>query len=366
MSGKHFFAALILVFMASVSMAGAQSRLKDLVDIEGVRKNQLVGYGLVVGLNGTGDQSRNSPFTDQSLRGMLERLGVSVRGDELRTRNVAAVTVTASLPAFARQGTGIDVVVSSLGDASSLSGGVLLATPLVGADGEVYAVAQGSIVAGGSTAQGEAQTAVKNVPTVASLPDGAIVEREVGFAMNDMDVVRLALRNPDFTTAGRIVEAVNLRLGMRAATMLDRATVEVSAGDAFNASELMAAIEGVEVVPDTAAKVVVDDRTGTIVIGDSVRIGRVAVSQGGLSVTVSERPVAVQAVPMTPGETVVLPSTKVEMKEVEGGFEIVDGPVLLRDLVDGLNALGVKPRDMISILQAIKASGAMSAEMEVM
>jgi len=341
----------------------AQSRLKDLVEVEGVRTNQLVGYGLVVGLSGTGDRTGNSPFTDQSLRGMLERLGVSVRGDEMRTRNVAAVTVTASLPPFARQGSAIDVTVSSLGDATSLAGGVLLVTPLIGADGEVYAVAQGSLVAGGTKAEGELETVTKNVPTVAAISNGAIVEREVGFGMDELESVRLVLRNPDFTTASRIAAAVNARLGFEAARMLDLGAVELRA-PGFKPAELVAAVENVTVEPDAVAKVVVDDRTGTIVMGENVRIGRIAVSQGGLTVTVSENPQAVPGAPFG-GDTAAVPRTRAGMKEVEGGFGVVEG-VRLQDLVDGLNALGVKPRDMISILQAIKASGALSAEMEVM
>jgi len=361
---KRILVAVLVAGMGAVSAAHSQSRLKDLVEIEGVRENQLVGYGLVVGLNGTGDSTRNTPFTDQSLRGMMERLGVSVNGEQLRTRNVAAVTVTASLPPFARQGSTIDVTVSSLGDATSLAGGVLVATPMIGADGEVYAVAQGSLVAGGQAAQGEAESVVKNVPTVARLANGAIIEKEIGYSLDQARIVRLLLKNPDFTTAKRIEEAVNSRLGRRAARMLDNFAVEVSRGNT-PAAQLIASIESVQVEPDVPAKVVIDDRTGTIVIGDNVRIGRIAVSQGGLTVRVAEQPAAVQASPFTPGRTEILPSTDIEMKEVEGGFGIVGGSVMLKDLVDGLNALGVKPKDMVSILQAIKAAGAMNADLEI-
>lgn len=358
---------LIVTFLSMITMvlpSHSQSRLKDLVEIEGVRDNQLVGYGLVVGLNGTGDSTRNSPFTDQSLRGMMERLGVSVSGEQLRTKNVAAVTVTASLPPFAKQGATIDVTVSSLGDATSLSGGVLVATPMIGADGEVYAVAQGSIIAGGSSAQGAAETITKNVPTVARLNNGAIIEREIGYSLDQERVVRLMLINPDFTTAKRIEEAVNARLERQAAKMIDNFTVEVSRGRVSSAN-LIASIESVLVDPDIPAKVVIDDRTGTIVIGENVRIGKIAVSQGGLTVRVAEEPEAIPASSFTPGETVVLPRTDIEMTEVEGGFGVVGGSVMLKDLVDGLNALGVKTKDMISILQAIKAAGAMNAELEI-
>lgn len=354
-----------IVLGCSALDVSAQSRLKDLVDVEGVRANQLVGYGLVVGLNGTGDRNRNAPFTDQSLRGMLERLGVSVKDSDMRTQNVAAVTVTASLPAFARQGTTMDVTVSSLGDATSLSGGVLLATPLIGADGEVYAVAQGSVVAGGDQAQGAAESVTKNIPTVARISNGAIIEREIEFDLNGMSSVKIFLKNPDFTTAKRIEQAVNSKLGRKAARMLDNSTLEVQRGKSSTA-DLIANIENVEVLPDVKAKVVVDDRTGTIIIGENVRIGKIAVSQGGLTVKVTENSAVVQPDALTQGETAYVDSTDIEMKELEGGFGIVDGPVFLKDLVDGLNALGVKPRDMISILQAIKASGAMSAELEIM
>ena len=363
------FSRIIAVVCASVIAfsvpAHSQSRLKDLVDIEGVRSNQLVGYGLVVGLNGTGDKSQNSPFTDQSLRGMLERLGVSVRGNALKTRNIAAVTVTASLPAFARQGSTLDITVSSLGDATSLSGGVLLVTPLLAADGEVYAVAQGSLVAGGDSASGAAETVTKNVPTVARVANGAIIEKEIDFALSDMGDVKLILKNPDFTTAKRIEQAVNSRMRKKAARIVDNMTVTINRGSS-SAADLIAMIENVQVRPDTKAKVVVDDRTGTIIIGENVRIGRIAISQGGLTVKVSESAAVVQPAPLSDGDTVVVPQTDVEMKDVAGGFSIVNGPVMLKDLVDGLNQLGVKPRDMIAILQAIKASGAMSADLEIL
>ncbi|WP_315923172.1 flagellar basal body P-ring protein FlgI [Mesorhizobium sp. SP-1A] len=363
------FSRIIAVACASLiavsTPANSQSRLKDLVDVEGVRSNQLVGYGLVVGLNGTGDKSQNSPFTDQSLRGMLERLGVSVRGNGLKTRNVAAVTVTATLPPFARQGSTLDVTVSSLGDATSLSGGVLLVTPLLAADGEVYAVAQGSLVAGGDQASGAAETVTKNIPTVARVANGAIIEKEIEFALSDMTDVKLILKNPDFTTAKRIEQAVNSRLRKKAAQIIDNTTVAVNRGST-SAADLIAMIENVQVKPDAKAKVVVDDRTGTIIIGENVRIGRIAISQGGLTVKVSENAAVVQPEPLSDGETVVVPQTDVEMKEVQGGFSIVNGPVMLKDLVDGLNQLGVKPRDMIAILQAIKASGAMSADLEIL
>lgn len=323
---SRIMAMVMALVMMACSPANSQSRLKDLVDVEGVRDNQLVGYGLVVGLNGTGDKSQNAPFTDQSLRGMLERLGVSVRGDNLKTKNVAAVTVTATLPPFVRQGSTIDVTVSSLGDATSLYGGVLLVTPLLAADGEVYAVAQGSLVTSGDQASGAAEVMIKNVPTVARIANGAIIEREIDFSLNSLSEVKLMLRNPDFTTAKRIEQAVNARLRKKSAKMVDNATVIVQRGGA-SAADLMASIENVEVKPATKARVIVDDRTGTIIIGEDVRIGRIAISQGGLTVKVTENAAVVQPEPFSDGRTVIVPESEVEVTELQGGFSIVNGLV---------------------------------------
>ncbi|WP_034851200.1 flagellar basal body P-ring protein FlgI [Inquilinus limosus] len=359
--------AAFAVWVCLTPAASAQ-RLKDLVDVEGVRANQLVGYGLVVGLNGTGDRLRNAPFTQQSLQGMLERLGTSVRDLDLRTRNVAAVMVSASLPAFARQGGTIDVSVSSLGDATSLSGGTLIVTPLLGADGQVYAVAQGPLVVGGFTAAGQAASLTQGVPTTARIANGAIVEREVGFDFGSMDSVKLALRTPDFTTAKRIEAAINRRIGAGAARMIDPATVQVvpPGSRRGDVAGLMAEIELLPIQPDTPARVVVDERSGTVVIGENVRISRVAVSQGGLTIQVTETPQVSQPPPFArQGQTVVVPRTDIQAEEGGGGFAVLNGPVTLRELVAGLNALGVKPRDMISILQAIKAAGALHADLEV-
>lgn len=358
----------VMVGWACLAPPAAAQRLKDLVDVEGVRANQLVGYGLVVGLNGTGDRLRNTPFTQQSLQGMLERLGTSVRDQDLRTRNVAAVMVSGSLPAFARQGGTIDVSVASLGDATSLSGGTLIVTPLLGADGQVYAVAQGPLVVGGFTASGQAASLTQGVPTAARIANGAIVEREVGFDFAAMESVKLALRIPDFTTAKRIEAAINRRVGAGAAHMIDPATVQVVPPGARRGdiAALMADIELLPIQPDTPAKVVVDERSGTVVIGENVRISRVAVSQGGLTIQVTETPQVSQPAPFArQGQTVVVPRTDIQAEEGGGGLALIDGPVTLRELVAGLNALGVKPRDMISILQAIKAAGALHADLEV-
>ncbi|CAO3438288.1 flagellar basal body P-ring protein FlgI [Azospirillum doebereinerae] len=348
--------------------AQAQTRVKDLVTFDGVRRNQLVGYGLVVGLNGTGDRLINAPFTEQSLKGMMERLGINTRGETLRTRNVAAVMVTTSLPPFPRQGTAVDVTVSALGDATSLLGGTLVVTPLLGADGEAYAVAQGPLSVGGFSAGGAAATVTKGVPTTARIANGAIVERELKFSLNDIGAVRMALRNPDFTTANRIADAVNGRLGAGNARVVDLTTVDVRIGGAYagNVSRLIGEIEQLHVRPDAIARVVVDERSGTIVIGDDVRVSRVAITQGNLTVRVVETPQVSQPQPFSNGSTVVVPRTDIQVQEGNGRqFVTVGGNVSLQQLVNGLNALGVGPRDMVAILQAIKAAGALHADLEI-
>lgn len=348
--------------------AAAQTRVKDLVTFDGVRRNQLVGYGLVVGLNGTGDRLINAPFTEQSLKGMMERLGINTRGETLRTRNAAAVMVTANLQPFSRQGTAVDVTVSALGDATSLLGGTLVVTPLLGADGEAYAVAQGPLSVSGFSAGGAAATVTKGVPTTARIANGAIVERELKFALNDIGGVRMALRNPDFTTAIRIADAVNSRLGAGSARVLDLTTVDVRIGGPYvgNVSRLIGEIEQLHVRPDAIARVVVDERSGTIVIGDDVRVSRVAITQGNLTVRVVETPQVSQPQPFSTGQTVVVPRTDIQVQEGNGRqFVTVGGNVSLQQLVNGLNALGVGPRDMVAILQAIKAAGALHADLEI-
>src|SRR6187431_1625031 len=283
-----FLAALTFV-MTSVP-AGATSRIKDLANIEGVRQNQLIGYGLVVGLNGTGDTLNNIPFTKQSLQAMLERMGVNIRGATIRTGNVAAVMVTGNLPAFGTQGTRMDVTVSALGDAKNLQGGTLLVTPLLGADGNVYAVAQGSLAIAGFAAEGAAASVVRGVPTVGRIANGAIIEREIEFSLNRLPTVRLALRNPDFTTAKRIAAAVNDFLGSKTAEPIDPSTVQMSIPPEFkgNVVALLTEIEQLQVEPDLAAKIIIDERSGIIVMGRDVRVATVAVSQGNLTVTISE------------------------------------------------------------------------------
>ena len=375
----HIAAFARLVLLAALLAAGtpattptanAASRIKDIADIEGVRENQLIGYGLVVGLNGTGDSLNNAVFTKQSLQAMLERLGVNTRGAKLKTQNVAAVMVTANLPAFSTQGTRIDVTVSALGDAKSLEGGTLLVTPLLGANGEVYAIAQGPIAIGGFSAEGEAASVVKNVPTTGRISNGAIVEREIDFALASMTSIRLALRNPDLTTARRVALAVNELLGQPIARPTDPATVRINLPSRFrgNIIDLLTDIEQLAVEPDQSAKVVIDEQSGIIVIGADVRVKTVAIAQGNLTVTISETPQVSQPPPLSPGgSTVILPRSQVEAGEdTSPKLAVVNEGVTLQELVDGLNALGIGPRDLISILQAIKAAGALQAEIEVM
>jgi len=368
LSSVILFLALLVFNLPTASFAS--SRIKDLVDIEGVRENQLIGYGLVVGLNGTGDSLNNSPFTLQSLQGMLERMGVNTRNTNLRTRNVAAVIVTGNLPAFATQGSRMDVTISALGDSTSLQGGTLLVTPLVGANGEVFAVAQGSLAIGGFAAAGDAATITRGVPTVGRISNGALIEREIEYDFLALKTLRLALRNPDLTTAIRIANVINSFIGFKIAKAENPATVRLFLTPQIktNMMGLLTDIEQLRVEPDIPAKVVIDEQSGIIVIGSNVRVSTVAIAQGNLTVTISEAPQVSQAAPLAPGgETVVVPRTDVAVDN--GGdnkLAIVKNGVSLQSLVDGLNALGIGPRDMISILQSIKAAGALQAEIEVM
>lgn len=348
----------------------AGSRIKDIVNIEGVRENQLVGYGLVVGLDGTGDSLRNSPFTKQSLESMLERLGVNTRGASLKTDNVAAVMVTANLPGFATNGSRIDITVSAMGDADSLQGGQLLVTPLMGADGEVYAVAQGQIAIGGFSAGGEAATITQGVPTAGRISNGGIVEREISFDIAGKTTLRLSLRNPDLTTALRMAGAINTYAGVSLAHALNPTVVQLTRPPNWNGDmvTLLAEIEQLRIEPDLPAKVVIDEISGIIVMGDNVRVSTVAIAQGSLTISVEETPQVSQPAPFSQGgETTQVPRTSVTVEEEEGtGLIVVREGVALSDLVEGLNALGLTPRDMIAILQAIKAAGALQAEIEVL
>ncbi|MEM7596255.1 MAG: flagellar basal body P-ring protein FlgI [Pseudomonadota bacterium] len=354
--------------MSDVSSSGGTIRIKDLVEFDGVRGNDLVGYGLVVGLNGTGDGLRNAPFTEEILTNILERLGVNVTGEQFRPKNVAAVFVTASMPPFARAGSQIDVTVSAIGDANSLLGGTLIMTPLNAADGNIYAVAQGTIIAGGASAEGDAARVVEGVPTSGTIPAGARIEREIEFELASLSTMRLALREPDFTTAGRIETAINAAFGGRTALMLDSGTVQVNvhATQARSTAHAIRNIENLMVRPERKARVVVDQRSGTIVMGEDVRISRVAVSQGNLTLRVDEFPLVAQPNPFANGQTVVVPRTQAQLQEDEGtGLAEVPPGTSLSEVIAGLNALGVAPRDMIDILKSIKAAGALHAEFVV-
>lgn len=367
--GALLRAACCVLVLAVPPAEAATSRIKDIADFESVRDNVLIGYGLVVGLRGSGDTLRNSAFTEESLKSMLERLGVSTRGNLLNTKNVAAVMVTATLPAFARRGSRIDVSASALGDAKSLLGGTLLATPLLGADGEAYAVAQGPLSISGFEAEGEAQKIVRGVPTSGRVAGGAIVEREVEFALNDLRELRLALRNPDLTTAGRMAAAINAAVRGTAARAIDPGTVMLPIPDAYRgrAADLLTAVEQLRVEPDTVARILIDEDTGIIVVGENVRIGMVAVAQGNLTVRITESPQVSQPNPLAQGETTVVPRTDIEVDDQsDRKMVVLDTGVTLSDLVDGLNALGVGPRDLIAIIQAIRAAGALQADIGLM
>lgn len=359
-----------LVLTAGIQNTQAKtSRIKDIVDIEGVRENQLVGYGLVVGLNGTGDGLNNSPFTEQSLIAMLERLGVNIRGQNMNTGNVAAVMVTATLPPFTNQGSRIDVNVSALGDASSLLGGTLLVTPLIAADGEVYAVAQGEVNIAGFSVEGEAASLTQNIPTAGRIPSGAIVEREIDFKLEELQQVRLALRNPDFTTSRRIAQAINGFTNARLAKAENSASVVLRRPSSYDGTivDLITDVEQLPIQPDQPARVVISERSGVIVMGADVRVSSVAIAQGNLTLKINETPQVSQANPFADqGETVIVPRSDVTATDGDTQLAVLDTGVTLQELVTGLNQLGVKPRDIITILQAIKAAGALQAEIEVM
>ena len=347
----------------------AFSRVKDLIEVEGIRDNMLVGYGLVVGLNHTGDSLQNVPFTQESLQTMLERLGVNTGNILMQTKDVAAVMVTANLPAFAAAGTRIDVNVSATGDAKDLLGGTLLVTPLFGADGQTYAVAQGPVATGGFSAQGDASSVTRGVPTAGRIANGAIVERETGFHLASMSELKLSLHNPDLTTATRIASAVNSYLGSNVAEAADPANIDLKVPGNYpgGVMALLTDIEQVKVDPDQAAKVVIDQTSGVIVMGADVRISAVAIAQGNLTIRVTETPQVSQPSPFSnTGSTVVVPRTSIQVDEGKGNkMTVLNAGVSLQSLVDGLNALGVGPRDIISILQAIKAAGALQADIQI-
>lgn len=360
---KYYF--IIFSIMINSAVSATQVRIKDLVEFDGVRSNDLVGYGLVVGLNGTGDGIRNAPFTEEIMSNILERLGVNITGEQFRPKNVAAVFVTAELPPFSRAGSKIDVTVSAIGDSKSLLGGTLIMTPLNAADGQIYAVAQGTVIAGGASAQGDGATVIQGVPTAGAIPSGARVEREIGFDFSALTSIRLALRNSDFTTANRIETAINAEIGRVVARMSDPGTVvlDIVKVGAASPAHAISLVENILIEPQIKARVVIDQRSGTIVMGDEVRISRVAVSQGNLTLRIEEKPLVIQPNPFAAGETVIIPRTNIELNEEPGiGLAEISSGSSLSEVISGLNALGIMPRDMIDILKSIKAAGALHAE----
>lgn len=388
---KNLGVLIIILIFSAPSWA---ARLKDIATFKGIRNNQLIGYGLVVGLNGTGD-SPNAEFTIRSISNMLERMGVHIpqeRLSQIRLKNVAAVIATASLPPFSKAGNKIDVHVSSLADATSLAGGTLLLTPLIGPDKQVYALAQGPIAIGGFAFSGASGSGVqKNHPTVGIITRGAVIEREVPISLNGKKELYLTLYNPDFTTAEKVKEAINRLLGLSYASCLDSGTIQIEIPFSYQqrVPQLISLLEQIEVTPDTVAKVIVNEKTGTLVLGEKVRISTVAIAHGNLNIQIKEKlqvsqpqPFAPPAPPGTPqaiippregigtivtpgGATVVTPESSVKVKEERKGLVVLSGGVDLGELVRALNALGVSPRDLITILQSIKAAGALQAEIEI-
>lgn len=362
---KSFIAACCMLLL--LTNAAHAVRIKDLASFEGVRENQLVGYGLVVGLNGTGD-SDQARLQLQSVATMLERMGSTISASQIKLKNVAAVMVTATLPPFAKQGNQMDVTVSSLGDAKSIAGGTLIMTPLKGADNQVYAVAQGSVLTNSFAFGGQAATAQKNHPTAGRVPSGALVERELPNTLAGKSQLRLNLAQADFTTASRVASAVNGKFGTGVATTGDPGAVIIQIPGSYTSRviDFVAAVETLDVLPDTVAKVVLNERTGTIVMGERVRISTVAVSHGNLSLVIKETPQVSQPAPLSSrGETQVVPRTQVKVEEEARRLMLLQQGATIGDVVRALNTLGVTPRDLIGILQAIKAAGALQAELVI-
>lgn len=361
---------LLLLALLVCAFAGTAeaTRIKDITSVKGVRENQLLGYGLVIGLQGTGDSMRNAPFTEQALQSMLDRMGINVIGAGLRVRNVAGVMVTANLPAFSNAGSRIDVDISSIGDAVSLKGGTLLMTPLNGADGLVYAVAQGPISVSGFAAQGAGTTVSQGVPTGGRIPNGALIEREMPGSLEALKSLVIELNNADFSTATQVADVINAyakaRFGRPVAAERDMRSVALSRPKDISAARFLAEVGELVVRPDTAARVVINERTGTVVIGQDVQVSTVAMTHGTLTVRVTETPVASQPAPLSKGSTVVLPRTSVSASEPDAHIAVVGG-TSLEALVEGLNKIGLKPSDIIAILQAIKTAGALQAELVI-
>jgi len=359
---------ILSLLMAFGANADAAARLKDVTAVRGIRDNQLVGYGLVIGLAATGDSLRNSPFTEQSARSMLQKMGIGVPAGSIRSRNIAAVVVTATLPPFMGAGTRIDVSVASLGDASSLAGGTLVLTPLIAADGKAYAVAQGPVAVSGFSTSGSKESLTQGVPTSGRIPNGALIEKELSAEFNKVEEVHLQVRNPDFKTSVAIADAINAyskkKYGSSIATVHDLRTVIVTRPKPVDASRLMAELGELSVEPDSAARIVIDEKSGTIVIGESVKVSPVAVTHGNLTVRITETPATSQVLPRRDGAAVSEGATKINAKQDGGQFAVLEGPSLER-LVAGLNQIGLKPPGIIAILQAIKTAGALQADLVV-
>ena len=359
---------LIIALLLTLGIAelGQCARLKDIADVEGVRGNQLLGYGIVVGLNGTGDGKVD--FTLKSMSNMLEKMGIRTDPILIKVKNVASVMVTSELPPFARPGSKVNITISSMGDAKSLQGGILLITPLKGADGNTYAVAQGPINLGGFAVSEGGDSAQKNHPTVGTIPQGASVERAIPFDLFQSNKIRIVLRSPDFTTMTRVVAALNRRIGKPAAVAIDSAAVEVPIDPEArgNPVGLIAALEQVEIEQDLGARIIVNERTGTIIMGEKVTINKVALAHGNLNISIRTENQVVQPNALAGGQTAEVSNVDINVGEEVESLRIVGGEVTLGDLVKALNAIGATPRDLIAIFTALKAAGALNAELVVM
>lgn len=362
---RFLLTVLAFTLVQTLMCTHAQTRIRDIVDIEGVRDNDLVGYGIVVGLNGSGDSVRNAPYTEDTLAHMLERLGVNVQGEDIKPANVAAVLVTAKLPSFARAGSTIDVSVASIGDADSLEGGTLILTPLKGANNEVYAVAQGNVVVGGLDVEAPGASVRRGIPTTGAIPNGALVEREIDYRFNSRDSIQLSLRTPDFTTAARIEDSINMHMKFRAAAMRDPGTVDVDLQNiTVSPARFLAEIENLPITVATPARIVIDEKSGTIVLGEDVTISKVAIAQGNITVKVRENPVAVQPNPFGGGESIVLPRTDITLQQNgTSNVAALGSTTTLSELIDGLNALGVSPPEMADIIRTMRTAGAIHADL---
>jgi flagellar P-ring protein precursor FlgI len=365
---KYMLTTLGLISTALILLSSSAHavRIKDVADIKGVRENQLVGYGLVVGLDGTGD-GKKAIFTVHSMASMLEKMGITIDPKDIKVDNVAAVMITADLPAFASVGSRIDVLVSSIGDAENLQGGTLLFTPLRAADGNIYAIAQGPISTGGFSAGGAGGKVQKNFPTVGRVVGGALIEREISSNFGQKKILNLTLHSPDFTTASRVAKAINAALDNQLALTPDPGTIRVKVPEEYlgNTVSLITLIEGLTVTPDAVAKVVINERTGTVVMGSNVRISTIAIAHGNLSIQIKESADVSQPLPFSEGETVVVPETELSVEEGNNRLFLLERGVSIGEVVRALNALGVSPRDLISIFQAIKAAGALQAKLEI-